>query len=60
MGNRHAWLGTHEHENGSWLDGMTETLIACGNGCTDMRKAHFHIKFKKMGLFANMSERFEI
>jgi hypothetical protein len=32
------------HENGSWLDGMTETLIACRNGCTDMREAYFHIK----------------
>ena len=32
------------HENRSWIEGMPETLIACGNGCTDMREAHFHIK----------------
>ena len=32
------------HENRSWIEDMPETLIACGNGCTDMREAHFHIK----------------
>lgn len=32
------------HENGSWVESMRETLIACKNGCTDMREAHFHIK----------------
>jgi len=32
------------HEIRSWIEDMPETLIACGNGCTDMREAHFHIK----------------
>ena len=29
------------------IEGMPETLIACGNGCTDMHEAHFHIKYRK-------------
>lgn len=62
--NLHAWLGTHEHENRSWHEGILKDIYRKQERLHDMREAHFHIKHQDQfslhfKIISSLSEEFK-